>query len=199
MRHADTRTPGPRRPRAGTARAVTALAGAALALAAALTAAGCSGSGQATSLPDYRIPAEKAREGEAVPEGKTGKSADMRFTVVGFREAMTDVMGTHASMDAKGAFTRVRVLAVNTGRDIQVFDTWQQRLVTTDGRTYSPDVNATMIKRQPERLSVGASMRVEFDLWFDVPRGAKTKAVRLYGSPPVGATTDPAPAEIGLP
>ncbi|GAA4371563.1 hypothetical protein GCM10023088_24170 [Actinomadura verrucosospora] len=200
MRHADTRTPGPRaRHRAGTARAGTVLAGAALALAAALPLAGCSGSGRATSLPDYKIPAEKAREGEAVPEGRTGKSADMRFTVVGFREAMTDVMGTHASMNAKGAFTRVRVLAVNTGRDIQVFDTWQQRLVTTDGRTYSPDVNATMIKRQPERLSVGASMRVEFDLWFDVPRGARTRAVRLYGSPPVGATTDPDPAEIKLP
>ncbi|MEU4825656.1 DUF4352 domain-containing protein [Actinomadura sp. NPDC023710] len=195
MRHPDPRTRGPR-PRH---RASTALAGAALALAAALPLAGCSGSGHTASLPDYKIPAEKAREGEAVPEGKTGKSADMRFTVVGFREAMTDVMGTHASMNAKGAFTRVRVLAVNTGRDIQVFDTWRQRLVTTDGATHSPDVNATMIKRQPERLSVGASMRVEFDLWFDVPRGARTRAVRLYGSPPVGATTDPAPAEIKLP
>ncbi|WP_141576971.1 DUF4352 domain-containing protein [Actinomadura sp. WMMA1423] len=195
MRHADTRTRGPRtRPRAGNA-----LAAAALILAATLPLAGCSGSGHATSPPDYKIPAERAREGESVPEGKTGKSADMRFTVVGFREAMTDVMGTHAAMNAKGAFTRVRVLAVNTGRDIQVFDTWKQRLVTTDGGTYSPDVNATMIKRQPERLSVGASMRVEFDLWFDVPRGAKTKAVRLYGSPPVGATSDPAPAEIPLP
>lgn len=183
MRHPDTRTR---------------LAAAALPLAAALLA-GCSGSGNATSLPHYKIPAETAREGEAVPQGRTGQSADMRYTVVGFREAMTDVMGTHTSMDAKGAFTRVRILAVNTGRDIQVFDTWKQRLVTTDGRTHSPDVNATMIKRQPERLSVGASMRVEFDLWFDVPKGAKTRAIRLYGSPPVGAVSDPAPAEIRLP
>ncbi|SNR64151.1 DUF4352 domain-containing protein [Actinomadura mexicana] len=198
MRHADTRTRRPRtRRRAGTALASAALAS--TALAAALPLAGCSGSGDTAPLPDYKIPAERAREGEAVPAGKTGKSADMRFTVVGFREAMTDVMGTHASMNAKGAFTRVRVLAVNTGRDIQVFDTWRQRLVTTDGAAHSPDVNATMIKRQPERFSVGASMRVEFDLWFDVPRGARTRAVRLYGSPPVGATTDPAPAEIKLP
>ncbi|NDU76924.1 DUF4352 domain-containing protein [Actinomadura sp. DSM 109109] len=196
MRHADTRTRAPRRLRR---RASAAAAG--LALAAALPLAGCSGDGDggARSLPDYKIPAEKAREGESVPEGKTGRSADMSFTVVGFREAMTDVMGTHAAMDAKGAFTRVRVLAVNTGRDIQVFDTWRQRLVTTDGAAHSPDVNATMIKRQPERFSVGAAMRVEFDLWFDVPRGARTRAVRLYGSPPVGATTDPAPAEIRLP
>ncbi|MFB4307648.1 DUF4352 domain-containing protein [Actinomadura sp. GTD37] len=174
---------------------------AALGLAAVLLLAGCSGggSGGAAALPDYKIPAEKAREGEAVPQGRTGRSADMRFTVVGFSTAMTDVMGTHAAMDAKGAFTRVRVLAVNTGRDIQVFDTWKQRLVTADGRAHSPDVNATMIKRQPERLSVGSSMRVEFDLWFDIPRGAKVKTLRLYGSPPVGAVGDPAPAEITLP
>lgn len=189
MRHHRTRT----RPAA-----VVALTGA-LALTAALALTGCSGSGDGDSLPTYKIPAETAREGESVPAGKTARSADMSFTVIGFSGAMTDVMGTHAAMDAKGAFTRVRVLAVNTGRDIQVFDTWKQRLVTADGRTYSPDVNATMIKRQPERLSVGAAMRVEFDLWFDIPRGAKTKAIRLYGSPPVGAVSDPPPAEIALP
>lgn len=183
MRHRDPRT----RPAA------------AAALSAVLALAGCSGSGHATALPAYRIPAEKAREGESVPRGKTGRSADMSFTVIGFSGAMTGVMGTHAAMEAKGAFTRVRVLAVNTGRDIQVFDTWKQRLVTADGGTYSPDVNATMIRRQPERLSVGSFMRVEFDLWFDIPRGARTRAIRLYGSPPVGAATDPAPAEIALP
>ncbi|WP_021597338.1 DUF4352 domain-containing protein [Actinomadura welshii] len=191
MRHRDTRT---RRRAAGAP-----LAGAALSLAAALLLSGCSGSGDAADPPTYKIPAETAREGESVPRGKTGRSADMRFTVIGFRTDMTDVMGTHAAMDAKGAFTRIRLLAVNTGRDIQVFDTWRQRLITADGRAHSPDVNATMIKRQPERLSVGASMRAEFDLWFDIPRGAKVKAVRLYGSPPVGAVSDPAPAEIALP
>jgi hypothetical protein len=179
MRHRDTRT-------------------AALALATTLALAGCSGSGDGRSLPAYTIPAEHARDGETVLQGRTGQSADMRFTVIGLSDAMTDVMGTHAAMDAKGAFTRVRILAVNTGRDIQVFDTWKQRLVTADGRAHSPDVNATMIKRQPERISVGSSMRVEFDLWFDLPRGARTAAVRLYGSPPVGSLSDPAPAEITL-
>lgn len=196
MRPRDTRRRDGRR-RDGRPRAL--LAGAALALTAAAALPGCSGSGEAEARPTYHIPAERAREGETATTGKTGRSADMRFTVIGFREGMTEVMGTHAAMDSKGAFTRIRILAVNTGRDIQVFDTWKQRLVTADGRTHSPDVNATMIKRQPERLSVGSFMRVEFDLWFDVPRGAKAKAVRLYGSPPVGAVSDPAPAEIKLP
>ncbi|MGP4025033.1 DUF4352 domain-containing protein [Actinomadura sp. 3N407] len=193
------RYPRPHRTRTWGPRPRTALAGAALTLTAAITLAGCSGTGDAGGRPTYEIPAEKAREGETVTEGKAGRSADMRFTVLGFREGMTDVMGTHAVMGAEGAFTRIRVLAVNTGRDTQIFDTWKQRLVTTDGGTHSPDINATMIKRQPERFSVGSSMRVEFDLWFDVPHGAKVKAVRLYGSPPVGAVSDPAPAEIPLP
>ncbi|RKS74439.1 uncharacterized protein DUF4352 [Actinomadura pelletieri DSM 43383] len=176
------------------------IAAAAIALgAAAVALPGCSGSERAEAPPTYHVPAERAREGESVPRGKTGRSADLHFTVLGFREGMTEVMGTHTAMGSKGTFTRVRVLAVNTGRDIQVFDTWKQRLVTTDGRGHSPDVNATMIKRQPERLSVGASMRVEFDLWFDVPRGARVRAVLLYGSPPVGAVGDPDPTEIRLP
>ncbi|WP_242902102.1 DUF4352 domain-containing protein [Actinomadura terrae] len=170
----------------------------ALALAAAVPLAGCSGE-KHDSATTYAIPAEKVRESEAATTGKTGRSADMQFTVIGFREQITEVMGTHGVMGAHGAFTRLRLLTVNTGRDIQVFDTWKQRLVTTDGKVYTPDVNATMIKRQPERLSVGAAMRCEFDLWFDVPRGSKAKAVRLYGSPPVGAVSDPPPAEIPLP
>ncbi|GAA4230788.1 hypothetical protein GCM10022254_26450 [Actinomadura meridiana] len=168
-------------------------------VAAAVALPGGSGSEHATTTPTYHLPAEKVRESEAVPEGKTGRSADMLYTVIGFREGMTEVMGTHAAMESRGTFTRIRLLAVNAGRDIQVFDVWQQRLVITGGKVLSPDVNATMIKRQPERLSVGAAMRVEFDLWFDVPRGAKVGAVRLYGSPPVGAVSDPDPAEIALP
>ncbi|QXJ25463.1 DUF4352 domain-containing protein [Actinomadura graeca] len=174
------------------------LAGAALVLSAAALA-GCSGSGDGDARPGYRIPSERARESEIATEGKAGRSADMRFTVIGFREGITEVMGTHAAMGAHGTFTRIRLIAENTGRDIQVFDTWKQRLVTTDGAVHEPDVNATMIKRQPERLSVGAAMRCEFDVWFDVPRGARTKAVRLYGSPPVGAVGQPDPAEIPLP
>jgi hypothetical protein len=168
-------------------------------VAGALALASGSASEHATGPPTYHLPAEKVREDEAVPQGKAGRSADMLYTVIGFREGMTEVMGTHAALGSQGTFTRIRVLAVNTGRDIQVFDVWQQRLVTADGRVLSPDVNATMIKRQPERLSVGAAMRAEFDVWFDVPRGAKVRAVRLYGSPPVGAVSDPAPAEIPLP
>ncbi|MCP2338183.1 DUF4352 domain-containing protein [Actinomadura rupiterrae] len=147
----------------------------------------------------YTLPAEKLREGERAEKGRTGRSSDMQFTVVAYTDGITSILGTHAEMDPHGRFARLRLLCVNTGRDIQVFDTWAQRLVLADGRQLGADVNGTMVKRQPERLSVGANMRAEFDLWFDVPKGAKIKSVRLFGSPSVGMVTDPPPADIPLP
>ncbi|WP_157429523.1 hypothetical protein [Actinomadura oligospora] len=147
----------------------------------------------------YTLPAEKLRDGEKTQKNRTGRSSDMRYTVVAYTDGISTILGTHAEMKPKGQFVRIRLLCVNIGRDIQVFDTWAQRLVLTDGRQIGADVNSTMVKRQPERLSVGANMRAEFDLWFDVPKGGKVRSVRLYGSPSVGMVTDPTPAEIPLP
>ncbi|RFU36800.1 DUF4352 domain-containing protein [Actinomadura logoneensis] len=156
---------------------------------------GCAGHGDR----GYTLPAEKLRDGEKAQKGRTGRSSDMQFAVVAYTGDIGTILGTHAEMKPKGHFVRIRLLCVNTGRDIQVFDTWAQRLVLTDGRRIGADVNSTMVKRQPERLSVGANMRAEFDLWFDVPKGATAKSVELHGSPAVGMVTDPPPAEIPLP
>lgn len=147
----------------------------------------------------YTLPSEKLREGEKAEKNRTGRSSDMQYTVVAYTDGIASILGTHAEMDPKGRYTRLRLLCVNVGRDTQVFDTWAQRIVLADGRQIGADVNATAVKRQPDRLSVGANMRAEFDLWFDVPKGAKIKSVRLFGSPAVGMVTDPAPADIPLP
>ncbi|RMI37028.1 DUF4352 domain-containing protein [Actinomadura harenae] len=147
----------------------------------------------------YTLPSEKLRDGEKAQRNRTGRSADMQFTVVAYTDGISTILGTHAEMKPKGQFVRIRLLCVNVGRDIQVFDTWAQRLVLSDGSQLGADVNSTMVKRQPERLSVGANMRAEFDVWFDVPKGVTVKSVRLFGSPTVGMVTDPAPAVIPLP
>ncbi|WP_067829771.1 DUF4352 domain-containing protein [Actinomadura kijaniata] len=148
--------------------------------------------------PAYALPSEKVREGERVLHGRAGRSADLQVTVLAFSDPLTSLFGSHAEMRPKGRYVRVRIMAVNTGRDIQVFDTWKQLLVTADGRTLVPDVNATMVKRQPERLSVGAAMRAEFDLYYDVPQGVGARALRVVGSPTVGAVSQPDPADIPL-
>ncbi|MFB4316189.1 DUF4352 domain-containing protein [Actinomadura sp. 21ATH] len=175
------------------------LAAPALALCLAALTPACSGDGGDDRPAAYEIPAERPRDGEQVLRGRTGRSSDLEFTVLGYRDGMREILGTHAGMRPKGRYVRVRLLVANRGRDIQVFDTWKQLLLTADGRTHVPDVNATMVKRQPERLSVGAAMRAEFDLWYDLPGETAVRALRLVGSPTVGAVSDPRPAEIELP
>ncbi|GAA2408271.1 hypothetical protein GCM10010191_15950 [Actinomadura vinacea] len=173
-------------------------AGCAAAALAAAALPACSAS-EPDPAPVYAVPPERVRDGEQAIRGRTGRSADLEFTVLGYRDGIREILGTHADRRSKGRYVRVRLLAVNRGRDIQVFDTWKQVLLTTDGRAHVPDMSATMIKRQPERLSVGAAMRAEFDLWYDVPGNTPVKGVRLFGSPPVGAVSDPPGAEIELP
>ncbi|XVQ13890.1 DUF4352 domain-containing protein [Spirillospora sp. CA-255316] len=186
--------------RPGITRLGAACAAAALASAAPAGCSGSSGSAPGSgATPTYELPPERVRDGERAIRGRTGRSADLEFTVLGYRDGIREILGTHAGTAPKGRYVRVRILAVNRGRDIQVFDTWRQVLLTTDGRAHTPDVNATMIKRQPERLSVGAAMRAEFDLWYDVPGTTPVRGVRLFGSPPVGAVSDPPGAEIRLP
>ncbi|WP_067475961.1 DUF4352 domain-containing protein [Actinomadura hibisca] len=148
--------------------------------------------------PAYAMPYEKVREDERVMHGRSGRSSDLEVTVLGLSDPLTSLYGTHAEIRPKGRFVRVRILAVNRGRDIQVFDTWKQYLVTADGRAHEPNVNAIMVKRQPERLSVGAFMRAEFDLYYDVPKESASKALRVVGSPAVGAVSQPAAADIPL-
>ncbi|MBX6766429.1 MAG: DUF4352 domain-containing protein [Actinomadura rubrobrunea] len=176
----------------------------AAALCAALALGGVTGCSDG-SRPDraaattYDLPPRPVREGESPLHGRKARSADLEVTALGFRDGIREILGTHASMTPKGRYVRVRILAENRGRDIQIFDTWRQLLLTADGRTHSPDVNAIMVKRQPERLPIGAGVRVELDLWYDVPGGARVTGLRIVGSPPVGAVSDPPPADIPLP
>ncbi|MFC9974101.1 DUF4352 domain-containing protein [Spirillospora sp. NPDC127200] len=156
---------------------------------------GCS---EESPPPSYALPSQKVREDERVMHGRSGRSADLEVTVLGLSDPLRSLFGTHAELKPKGRYIRLRILAVNKGRDTQVFDTWKQYLVTADGRAHEPDFNATMVKRQPERLSVGAFMRAEFDLYYDVPHEVRSKALRVLGSPTVGAVSQPPPADIPL-
>jgi hypothetical protein len=54
-------------------------------------------------------------------------------------------------------------------------------------------------KRQPDTLPLGAEVRIETDLWFDIPKEAKVTAIRLYGDPPLGSRAATDGAEVPLP
>ncbi|MFG1876985.1 DUF4352 domain-containing protein [Sphaerisporangium sp. NPDC049003] len=157
---------------------------------AAISLSGCSsGPAEPTTSPSptYVIPAETARPGETVITAKPVVDGQMRFRVIGFHDGMPSIFGSHAEWNAKGQYVRVRVLIESTDRTNQMFDAKQQLLVASDGRTFSVDDAAQTTKRQPGKLPVGSFVRMEFDLWYDVPKDVKITKIRFFADPPLGA------------
>jgi hypothetical protein len=146
---------------------------------------GSAGSAPKTSpSPTYPLGPRAVRLHEIPLTGHTVKDGFLAFTPIGFRTNMPYIIGSHAEFDAQGTFARVRIVVENTDRSTRGFDYAKQRLVTADGKTYKPDLQATLIERQPQTIEVGAGVRIEFDLLWDIPKNAKVKAVRLAGDPP---------------
>ncbi len=157
---------------------------------AAISLSGCSGGpAKATPSPSptYVIPAEAARPDETVITAKPVVDGQMRFRVLGFRDGMPSIFGSHAEWNAKGQYVRVRVLIESTDRTNQRFDAKQQLLVASDGRTFPIDDAAQTTKRQPGELPVGSFVRMEFDLWYDVPKDVRVTKIRFFADPPLGA------------
>jgi hypothetical protein len=44
-------------------------------------------------------------------------------------------------------------------------------------------------------MLVGPEMRIEFDLYFDVPKDAKATSIRFFADPPGSGATVPLPAQ----
>jgi hypothetical protein len=148
--------------------------------------------------PTYNLPPRTARPDETVPRLPTARSGDMAFTVIGLRDRMDTVAGSHADVPPKGQFIRIRLVVENTGRITDTFDTRKQLLVASDGRAFRPDLDAMLIRRQPTSIDVGSGVRVEMDLWYDIPSQVRERALRVVGSPTMGAAADPPPADVRL-
>jgi hypothetical protein len=165
---------------------------------------GCSGgSGESSEAapspsPTYVIPAETARPDETVIKAAPVVDGQMRFRVLGFHDGMPSMFGSHAEWNAKGQYARVRVLIESTDRTNQKFDAKQQLLVAADGRTFAIDSFAQAIKRQPDELPVGSFVRMEFDLWYDVPKDVKITKIRFFADPPLGAIGPSKGVEVPL-
>ncbi|MCW2877676.1 MAG: hypothetical protein JWQ95_1776 [Sphaerisporangium sp.] len=159
-------------------------------VAASMTLSGCSsgpGKTAPSPSPTYVIPAQTARAEETVITEKPVVDGQMRFRVLGFHDGMPIMFGSHAEWNAKGQYARVRVLIESTDRTNQKFDAKQQLLVASDGRTFHVDNFAQAIKRQPDEIPVGSFVRMEFDLWYDIPKDVKATRIRFFADPPLGA------------
>jgi len=135
----------------------------------------------------YDLPARPVRDGEAPLHVPPTMSGDTQFELMGLTAGMTTVIGSHADWPAKGQFVRLRVAVTNTARTTALFDARHQVLVASDGSTSHPSEDAMLIKRQPANVDLGSSVRLEFDLWFDIPKEAHPTALRAFGG---GTLTD---------
>ncbi|GAA3211729.1 DUF4352 domain-containing protein [Actinocorallia longicatena] len=108
----------------------------------------------------------------------------VEFIPLGVTTGITSVIGSHADLPSKnGQVVFVRLAVINHYRTFHDLDVRKQLLVTSDGRQWEIDGQATSIKRQPTRLSLGSGNRVEFDLYYDIPATARPKELLLYGEP----------------
>lgn len=146
-------------------------------------AAGCSGGGRPSATPTYDLPPRPVRVAETPLPYRPVTDGLMTFTAIGIRSGMEYITGTHADLPARGAFTRIRVIAENGYSRTHTLDTTKQLLITADGRTQVPDLGAMHVERQPDQIDIGAHDRLELDLYYDVPKNAAVRAIRFYGVP----------------
>ncbi|MEV8631524.1 DUF4352 domain-containing protein [Streptosporangium sp. NPDC051023] len=152
---------------------------------------GCSGQGAAAPAPSsptptYRLTPRPVRPGERPITAAPVMDGDTRFQVIGLQTGLSEFVGSHGEWQAKGQYVVVRIVADNPGRTNSRYDAKRQKLLTADGAEYGIDRFAQAIKRQPDTLPLGAEVRIEMDLWFDVPKTAQVIGIRLYGDPPLG-------------
>ncbi|MFC3981108.1 DUF4352 domain-containing protein [Streptosporangium jomthongense] len=163
----------------------------------------CSGQPSAapspSPTPTYQLTPRPVRPGEHPVTAAPVTDGDIRFQVIGLQTGLSGFVGSHGEWQAKGQYVVVRIVAENPGRTNSRFVAGRQRLLTADGTAHAVDRFAQAIKRQPDTLPLGAEVRIEMDLWFDVPKDAKITGVRLYGDPPlgVGGTTQGATVPLG--
>lgn len=127
-----------------------------------------------------------------------GNDRETAFEIIGLTTGMKTLVGSHAEWPAKQSYLRLRLVVTNTGRSTVLFDAMRQRLVLADGSTAKPDSQAMLIKRQPEEFDLGSGVRVEFDLYYDVPASTKPRALRVFGGPTLTDANDRESTDIPL-
>lgn len=89
--------------------------------------------------------------------------------------------GTHAEFVPRNALCRVRLRVESRDVGLHTFEPGAQRLVLDDGSEIEPSLDAMRIKRQPDRVALGAAAAAEVELWWSLPDGRSVRAVRVAG------------------
>lgn len=153
--------------------------------------------GTPSARPTYQLVPRTVRPSEtplALPPASAGPTD---FTLIGLT-SLPAIEGSHAEMTPHGRYLRIRLVVVNTGRSGTTFDTTRQQLVTADGAAHDVDSQAMLIRRQPDRFDLGSGVRVEFDLFYDIPVDARPVALRVHGGPTLSDLRDEEYRDIPL-
>ncbi|MFI7123727.1 hypothetical protein [Amycolatopsis sp. NPDC049868] len=146
--------------------------------------AGCSAEqGQPPAKPVYDLPAREVRPDETALHLPTALNGETEFSLIGLAAGLPSLTGSHTEFEAKGQFVRLRLVVTGKGVSGILFDTRRQQLVTDSGAVIAVDNQAMTIKRQPDKFELGRGVRVEFDLYFDLPKEAKPVVLRAFGGP----------------
>ncbi len=150
-----------------------------------LLLAGCSGGEpqQPPAKPVYDLPAREVRPDETALHLPPALNGETEFSLIGLAAGLPSLTGSHTEFEAKGQFVRLRLVVTGKGVSGILFDTRRQQLVTDSGAVIAVDNQAMTIKRQPDKFELGRGVRVEFDLYFDLPKEAKPLVLRAYGGP----------------
>ncbi|MEV6873460.1 hypothetical protein [Amycolatopsis sp. NPDC051128] len=133
----------------------------------------------------YELPPRQVRPDETALKLPPAKNGDTEFTLLGLAAGLSSITGSHTEFPAKGQFVRLRLVVTNTGTSSVLFDTKKQLLVDDKGTAHRPEEQAMLIKRQPGQFDLGHSVRVEFDLYWDIPKDVKPVALRAFGGPTI--------------
>jgi hypothetical protein len=148
--------------------------------------------------PTYPVPAQAVRPDEKVLKIPTTSDGDTAFTLVGLTTEMPTLIGSHAEYHAKGQFVRIRLTVINNGRSSVSFDARRHVMIDDLEAEHAVDTQAMNVKRQPETIDLGANVRLEYDVYYDLPKDAKPLALRVYGGPTLTDLKDQSSTEIPL-
>jgi hypothetical protein len=161
--------------------------------------AGCAGAPEPAPAPAvYALAPRPVRPAELPLVPAPTPEGDTVFELIGLTTGMPSVLGHHTEFPAKGQFVRVRLVVSNIGRNSIPFDTSRQLLLTSTGTEHAPDSQAMLVKRQPSRIDIGSANRVEFDLYYDIPKESAPMALRAFGGPSLADFSDRTGVDIRI-
>ena len=148
----------------------------------ATVALACSGCASSPDSVRHRVPTGDVRQ-----DAPSVRSGHLRIQVLTGRCGVFALSGTHALLDASGEFCRARIRVQSADSSSHDFSPYAQLLVLADGQQIAPSNGGMAVRRQPEKVTLGADDLAEVVVIWDIPAGAGVVGVRLVGDADVDA------------